>query len=396
MSAPPKPAAAESVDPSHLPILSELQQDSCPLLLFVDRRLPRPSVVELKATQEAHRQQVVTSILESVAAMGMAGGAGLLLLHPFTLMATAVLGAGALTATTLVRLLWGTEDTNEVILRAFSATVYSPTRELTDNALLSFLLSLAGRMDELSDGVRASIQRSEYDENLDVSVLDQGRLHAVVADVTLFLQDVGQLPHANVPVKQADAAQHRVDEEKEGQAEAEAEDKGAQVEPLVVHRLVSQVVSDAMANAHQPGRHRGSISELLVCTTSRSIGLVRLQYDYKWDTKRSCMWRKVDLHMVRSVLWVDNGSDLQRIIHSLVWQLPSLPPMTVVVEEEGVEGEKDVAGDAGDVGDVGETSDEGVVAADAAVEQSDKAAPALGSDDKIHLHVVLESSKELP
>ena len=370
---------SDTVDPSQLPILSELQQDACPLLLFVDRRLPRPSVVELKATQEAHRQQVVTSILESVAAMGMAGGAGLLLLHPFTLFATAVLGAGALTATTLVRLLWGTEDTSEVILRAFSAPVYSPTRELTDDALLTFLLEVAARMYEVSDDLRPLIQRSEYDENLDVSVLDQGRLHAVVNDVTLFLQDVGQPPPADIAIK--------ADEKNEGQADVDVEEQGMQVEPLVVNRLVSKIVGDAMAKAHEPGRHRGSVCELLLCTTSCAIGLVQLQYDYKWDTKRSCMWRKVDLQMLRSVLWVDSGTTMQRVINSLVWQLPTPPPMPLPTSE----GEQDEAGE------VGGSNDEGAVApVEASPQPSDKALQPPNSSDNIHLHVVLDATKELP
>ena len=383
----PSPAAGE-LDPSQAAILSELLQDSCPLLLFVDRRLPRPSVVELKATQEAHRQQVVTSILESVAAMGMAGGAGLLLLHPFTLVATAVLGAGALTATTLVRLLWGTEDTTEVILRAFSSPIYSPTRELTDNALLSFLLTVAGRMNELADDdLRALIQRSEYDENLDVSVLDQGRLHAVVNDVTTFLQDVGQLPHSANPAHPAAGGAGKHDGKEEGQADADVEDLGVQVEPLVVNRLVLKIVGDAMAKAHEAGRYRGSVCELLVCTTGCAIGLMRLKYDYKWDTKRSCMWRKVDLHMVRSILWVDSGTTMQRIVNSLTWQLPCPPPMPAVVE-----GEKD------DAGEVGGTSDEGAVApeVEAHAQLPQEALQQLKLGDSIHLHVVLEPTKALP
>ena len=391
-----KPSVISDLVPSsQLPILSELQQDACPLLLFVDRRLPRPSVVELKATQQAHRQQVVTSILESVAAMGMAGGAGLLVLHPFTLMATAVLGAGALTTATLVRLLWGTEDTAEVILRTFSSPVYSPTRELADDALLSFLLTVAGRMYELPDDLKADIQRSEYDENLDVSVLDQGRLHAVVNDVTAFLQDVGQLSQSADPAKLVEAGLRRVEEKKEGQVEGSEEDeeRGMQVEPLVVHRLVSKIVEEALANAHEAGRHRGAVSELLVCTTSRAIGLVQLQYDYKWDTKRSCMWRKVDLHMLRSVLWLHTGTTLQLIIHSLVWQLPT-PPPNPISPAAIVEGEKDEADEG-----VGATSEEGVVAvvnAAAVVAKEEEVVDVPGLVDNVHLHVVLESSKELP
>ena len=382
------PADAKPVEASQLAVLSELQQDACPLLLFVDRRLPRPSVVELKATQEAHRQQVVTSILESVAAMGMAGGAGLLLLHPFTLVATAVLGAGALTATTLVRLLWGTEDTTEVILRVFSSPLYSPTRELADTALLSFLLAVAHRMYEGPDDLRASIQCSEYDENLDVSVLDQGRLHAVVNDVTKFLQDVGQLPHGAGPALQLRPTKPKEDKKEEGQAEGETEDRGVQVEALVVNRLVSRIVADAMAKVHEPGRHRGSICELLVCTTRRAIGLLRLEYDYKWDTKRSCMFRKVDLHMLRSILWIDNGTTLQRIVNSLVWQLPSPPPMSM-------QGEKD--DHAAD--DNNGTQAEGVVAPlkrKAAAQLLNQAPQQIQLVDNVHLHVLLDPAKELP
>ena len=333
---------------------------------------------------------MVTSILESVAAMGMAGDAGLLLLHPFTLMATAVLSAGALTATTLVRLLWGTEDTTEVILRAFSSTIYSPTRELVaDSALLSFLLAVASRMRELSGDLKALIQRSEYDENLDVSVLDQGRLHAVVNDVTSFAP--------SQPAKPADAIKGKAEEAKEGQVDGGAEENGAQVEPLVVHRLVSKIVGDAMANAHSLDRQRGSVCELLLCTASCTVGLVSLQYDYKWDNKRSCLWRKVDLHMVRSVLWIVNGTTLQRIINALVWQLPSPPPISPVSALPAIveaEGEREGGGQNAGGEAEGETNnDEGVVASvvETVAQHPDNVLQAsIKAVTDVHLHVVLE------
>ena len=57
------------------------------------------------AIQEEHRQRVVSGILQSVAALGISGGAGLLIFHPVALLATALLDAGALTGTMLVRLI---------------------------------------------------------------------------------------------------------------------------------------------------------------------------------------------------------------------------------------------------------------------------------------------------
>ena len=336
--------------------LQELLTTSTPVLMLLQRRLPRPSSAELSAIQEEHRQKIVSGILESVAAVGMASGAGLLLWHPFALIATAVVGAGALTGTVLVKLIWGTEDVNAAVIKAMGSPFYTPTRQpqLQDTAAgLSLLQRVAGRMRELPAQLRSRVQRSEFDENIDVSLLDNGRLQAVVNDVTNFLQHAGHLPtqlqtasaaaaastpigHGGPPSGPSAAASDAVT------SPSSPSSSDVRLEPATVSYVVSSIIERMLSRSGADGGHRDVLTEVIVGPDA--LGLLHLSFDYKWDGKRSCMWKKVDLHMVRRVLWITAQHDLRTVLNSLVWQAP--PPLSASEkrgQQEGEQAEADTA-----------------------------------------------------
>ena len=340
------PFSMASISPSTLPLSSgemsallELLTTSTPVLMLLERRLPRPSPSELQAIQAEHRQQIVSGILESVAAVGMAGGAGLLIFHPFALIATAVVGAGALTGTVLVKLIWGTEDVNAAVIKAMGSPFYTPTRQpqLVDTvAMLGLLQRVAGRLRELPVGLRGRVQRAEFDENIDVSLLDKGRLQAVVNDVTSFLQDAGDLP-APAHIQRAAASPLSNGGPLPGPSSAASAgpsppppvSSAVQLEPAVVSFIVSSIIQRMLSKTDVDGRPRDAVTEVIVGPDA--LGLLLLSFDYKWDTKRSCMWRKVDLKMVRRVLWLTEGEVVRAALNALVWEGP---PQGAEVEEE--------------------------------------------------------------
>ena len=267
---------------------------------------------------EQDRQRIVSSILSSIPAGPMASGAALLLFHPFAL-ATAVIGAGAITGTVLLRMLWGQEETQARIIRAMASRFYSPSQAARAAAPVSaVLLQLAARMDELPDGLHSQLQLSEFDENIDVSILDNGQLQQVVKDVTSFLQDAGSLPSASgEPLK-------------------------VELEPAVVSRLVTDVIDRCIRDTDVPGRHRGEAVELLLAMDAAAV--IRLRFDYKWDTKRSCMWKKIDLHMLREILWFPSQQALRQACAALVWAAaPAAAGQPAVEQKETWEGEGEEA-----------------------------------------------------
>ena len=409
-------SSTQQLTSAEMAALQGLLSASTPVLFLLERRLPRPSPAELQSIQEEHRQKIVSGILESVAAVGMASGAGLLLWHPFALIATAVVGAGALTGTVLVKLIWGTEDVNAAVIKAMASPFYSPTRQpqlQTAAATLTLLQRVAGRFRELPASLRSRLQRAEFDENIDVSLLDNGRLQAVVNDVNNFLRNAGHLP-THPRTAAASALSNQKPPPGPPAAASPPRPSGAagcavpspasvaasaiQLEPACVSYVVSSIIERMLNKTGVDGRHRDAVTEVIVGPDA--LGLVHVAFDYKWDSKRSCLWRKVDLRIVRRVLWLTTQEDLRTALHSLVWEGPPPPPVKEKAERqpEVEQGEADTAeGEGaeraevggGEAGGGGELTGrrEGVEEEGKSVEP--EGVPRGPSSSDIHLHLTL-------
>ena len=256
------------------------------------------------------------------------------------LLTTAIVGAGALTGGMLVKLIWGTEDVNASVIRAMASPYWSPSRsEETHKGVMGLLQRVAVRMRELPSEWRARVQMAEFDENIDVGLLDQGRLQGVMADVSAFLQDCGSSssappstalppPPASSPVK---------------------------LEAASVSYLVSAIIERMLSKAAVEGRHRDVGVEVIV--GAEGVAVLEVRFSYKWDVKRSCMWRKVDLHMVKRLLWMRGEEDMRGILNALVWTAPQQTgegeEETDSTEQKGQEDERTEGGEGDDARSLG-------------------------------------------
>ena len=105
------------------------------------------------------------------------------------------------------------------------------------------------------------------------------------------------------------------------------------------------------------------------------------------------MWKKIDLRLVRRVLWLTDGRDVQAALEALLWEAPQdQKPQQQQQQREGEDAEEGAEAEAADAG---LSMEEGKETEDTQPEGACNLAP---RQTELHLHfaVAVDSSKQLP